>query len=133
MKNYKLEEIITNKSIPTTQNIYAGFFGTISIYYPNIITEMYFWKPVFYILSDLTNHTKDDNIRSFLDSTYGRHFADNISEFVNQSKEFFGKEYNRYKDPILDKSVFNFLVKLTVDTYKNSLEVRNILEHGLED
>ena len=97
-----------------TQNYLHGFFGTLSCYYSNIEIKVFIWNVVFYILSDLTNHKKDEKIREFLDSSDGRYFAYKIIDFITNTE---GKKIDAY-----EKVLKNYLIKLTVDAYDSYIK-----------
>ena len=76
---------MTNLAIPTTENPEWGFFGTMTRQAPASPTEAA-WNAALTAIVAATACTPDE-ARVFLDSRYGRHFADDVSGYLlaNQS------------------------------------------------
>ena len=71
---------MTNLAIPTTENPEWGFFGTMTRQAPASPTEAA-WNAALTAIVAATACTPDE-ARVFLDSRYGRHFADDVSGYL---------------------------------------------------
>jgi hypothetical protein len=76
---------MTNLAVPTTENPEWGFFGTMSRQAPANPTDA-IWNAALTAIVAAATCTPDE-ARVFLDSRYGRHFADDVSSYLlaNQS------------------------------------------------
>jgi hypothetical protein len=76
---------MTNLAIPTTENPEWGFFGTMTRQASASSAEAA-WSTAVTAIVAATTCTPDE-VRVFLDSRYGRHFADDVSGYLlaNQS------------------------------------------------
>ena len=72
---------MTNTSIPQTQNREWGFFGTISHH----ADPERAWDIALAFIAGTTGCSPDAT-RAFLDSRYGRHFADEVSNHLTAGK-----------------------------------------------
>ena len=72
---------MTSTSIPQTQNREWGFFGTIS----NHADPERAWDVALAFIAGTTGCSPDAT-RAFLDSRYGRHFADEVSNHLVAGK-----------------------------------------------
>jgi hypothetical protein len=76
---------MTNLAVPTAENTEWGFFGTMSRQAPASPTDAA-WNAALTAIVAAIACTADE-ARVFLDSRYGRHFADDVSGYLlaNQS------------------------------------------------
>ena len=120
-----MKKYITSQDILETNNYKHGFFGTMSGYYSNIVIQEFIWKPVFILILELTNYTKKEEIRLFLDSIYGRHLADILVEHFITLLEVDKKEYIHTADPIAEKETKDFMKKTISEHKEFILDVLN--------
>jgi hypothetical protein len=71
---------MTNLAIPTTENPEWGFFGTMRRQAPASPTEAV-WSAALTAIVAATTCTPDEPL-VFLDSRYGRHFADDVTGYL---------------------------------------------------
>ena len=71
-----------NKPILSSQNKEWGFYGTIDRCEFDGIDADTAWELAFHAVSEATD-AEDEDVRSFLDSRHGRHFADDVTSGVH--------------------------------------------------